>query len=305
MKKIIRLTESDLTRIVKKILIGGNKSINESVDNIVNEIKPPYFRNLGKMRIGPNRYNEIFSKILNQPVRIENYDNGDYMIFNSNGKYIYQEFYVDGYWEKLKYDDNGNQIYYEDSKGTWWKKEYDENGKLVYHEKSDGHYYKKTSKNNNIQKSEDRVLEKIIRILEPPYFHNLDSMGITDDELIIEILSKIFNQPITLFDTKNIIGPSKGIINKKGKILYTEDTEIFFDDDDIEWYKYEYDEKGNQISQEDNYGTLLKTEYDEKGNIISLEDNYGYWDKREYDSNGNLIYHETSDEGIILDKRRE
>jgi len=33
-------------------------------------------------------------------------------------------------------DDNGNQIYLENSKGDWRKKEYDDKGNQIYHENS-------------------------------------------------------------------------------------------------------------------------------------------------------------------------
>ena len=39
-------------------------------------------------------------------------------------------------------DKNGNQIYFEDSKGYWYKKEYDSNGNEIYHENSNGYWSK-------------------------------------------------------------------------------------------------------------------------------------------------------------------
>ena len=37
-------------------------------------------------------------------------------------------------------DDDGNQIYYENSDGDWYKSEYDSNGKLLYHKTSSGYW---------------------------------------------------------------------------------------------------------------------------------------------------------------------
>ena len=36
------------------------------------------------------------------------------------------------------YDTNGNEIYYENSKGHWVKREYDVNGNRIYYEDSNG-----------------------------------------------------------------------------------------------------------------------------------------------------------------------
>ena len=63
-----------------------------------------------------------------------------------------------------------------------------------------------------------------------------------------------------------------------------------------------YDEKGNQIYFEDSNGYWDKWEYDEKGNEIYFENSSGNWAKWEYDKKGNRIYSEDSD-GEIIDKR--
>jgi len=67
------------------------------------------------------------------------------------------------------------------------------------------------------------------------------------------------------------------------------------------WFEV-YDVKGNQIYLEDSNGYWAKWEYDEKGNEIYFEDSKGNWAKWEYDEKGNEIYYESSN-GIIIDKR--
>ena len=62
------------------------------------------------------------------------------------------------------------------------------------------------------------------------------------------------------------------------------------------------DANGNEIYLEDSEGFWRKYEYDANGNLIYFENSDGYWSKREYDSNGNQIYYEDSD-GEIIDKR--
>jgi len=51
------------------------------------------------------------------------------------------EYYNIEYYYIQIYDNNGNEIYFEDSDGGWCKWEYDANGKLIYKEDSEGYKY--------------------------------------------------------------------------------------------------------------------------------------------------------------------
>ena len=62
------------------------------------------------------------------------------------------------------------------------------------------------------------------------------------------------------------------------------------------------DKNGNEIYWEDSDGYWRKYEYDSNGNPIYFEYTDEYWSKWEYDSNGNVIYYESS-EGYIEDNR--
>ena len=78
--------------------------------------------------------------------------------------------------------------------------------------------------------------------------------------------------------------------------------EIYFEDSNGSWGKYEFDSNGNQIYFENSYRWWCKKEYDSNGNEIYFEDSTGWWYKREFDSNGNKIYLENS-HGEIIDNR--
>ena len=78
--------------------------------------------------------------------------------------------------------------------------------------------------------------------------------------------------------------------------------EIYWEDSDGYWRKYEYDSNGNKIYYEYTDEYWSKWEYDSNGNKIYYEDSDGYWSKREYDSNGNCIYYENYN-GLIEDNR--
>ena len=106
---------------------------------------------------------------------------------------------------------------------------------------------------------------KIISLLEKPYFQNLMSMGISNDlyEIIFE---RIFNHPVIIEYKEN-----NSIYNKEGKSVYIENS----------------------------LGKWVKKEYDKNGNEIYYEQSDGYWYKREYNDNGDETYFENSKGHII------
>ena len=81
----------------------------------------------------------VLSGIFGEPVRYSDdiiYDDNG-IIFNENGNQIYLE-NSNGDWEKWEYDEDGRILYREYDTGKWKKWEYDENGKQIYYEDSDG-----------------------------------------------------------------------------------------------------------------------------------------------------------------------
>ena len=110
-----------------------NKKYERYIDYIVNDLKPPYFKNMrNQYGLSPNEYELVLSKVFNEPVRTK-----VNMVYNQLGDMIYHET-GDGNWYKQEYDDQRNQIYYEDSNGYWWKKEYNDRGNKIYYENSYG-----------------------------------------------------------------------------------------------------------------------------------------------------------------------
>jgi len=109
---------------------------------------------------------------------------------------------------------------------------------------------------------------KIISILDKPYFKNLESMGIDKDHYN-EIFKRIYNETVTISNREisNGINEERYISSESGRTLYNEIS-------NGGWYRYEYDNNGNKLY---------------------IENSEGYWEKRDYDWNGNIIYHETSE----------
>ena len=62
------------------------------------------------------------------------------------------------------------------------------------------------------------------------------------------------------------------------------------------------DKNGNEIYFENSNGVWVKWEYDSKGKEIYYENSDGFWVKWEWDSQGNELYYETSN-GKIEDYR--
>ena len=119
-----------------------NKKYERYINYIVNDIKPPYFKNMGEnYGLSEKEYELVLGKIFNQPISVQlSFENPlaeSNKVFNKNDQPIYYED-SDGDWVKREYDSNGNVIYYEDSTGVWGKYKYDTNGNKIYSVDSNG-----------------------------------------------------------------------------------------------------------------------------------------------------------------------
>jgi hypothetical protein len=90
------------------------------------------------MGIDKGQYEDIFSNLYNQPVSVKYDINDNGIVYDSLYNDLYYENIGSNYWEKREFDENGKQIYYEDSNGYWTKREYGENGNEIYYEDSKG-----------------------------------------------------------------------------------------------------------------------------------------------------------------------
>ena len=60
-----------------------------------------------------------------------------FIINDDNGNELYYED-SDGAWNRCEFNDNGNELYYETSDGYWNRFEYDDDGSVTYREDSNG-----------------------------------------------------------------------------------------------------------------------------------------------------------------------
>jgi hypothetical protein len=160
-----------------------------------------------------------------------------------------------------------------------------------------------------MNKKYERYINYIVNDIETPYFINMrDSYGLSEKEYSL-VLSKVFNQPVTIKDTL--------VYDTNGKVIYSESfdgfwvkreyntngKEIYRENSDGDWYKHEYNTNGKQIYYENSSGDWVKREYNTNGKVTYSENSNGYWIKQVYDTNGNRIYFEDSN-GTIRDNRR-
>jgi|688.fasta_scaffold250943_2 hypothetical protein len=275
-----------MKQIIKRILREQIQSPDylEKVSRILLQSEPPYFKMM-KDHYGvtdlKDQY-EVLHYIYGNDIRIYFGFNTIYISRGNNDRNkIYQE-ESDGYWTKWEYDSDGFMIYFEDIY-KWWKSEYDENGNETYYENSDGTIRDKRNITESKVIKEQRLSynEKVSKILEPPYIHNMEEQfGVTDHNDQLEILKYIYGNDIRINHTS---------------IFNSNFNEIYFETSNGYWIKREFNSRGDQTYNEDINGEWKKFEYDSKGNNIFYEDNDGYWCKYEYDSNGYLKYSENSD----------
>jgi hypothetical protein len=138
-----------MKKVIRKILKEDRRQM--YLDKIIQVINNDYplFKNMElygfKEQLSEEELNYVLSGIFGEPVTLDGQN-----IYNQNGNQIYWE-QSNGTWGKKEYDENGNKIYYENSYGYWEKKEYDENGNIIYHEDSYGYWEKKEyDENGNI-----------------------------------------------------------------------------------------------------------------------------------------------------------
>ena len=95
-----------------------NEKYERYINYIVNDIEPPYFKNMRDLYgLSEDEYEMVLYKVYNQPISIvdSSYTLGN-IVFNKDGNEIYFED-SNGYWEKYEYNTNGDRIYYENSNG--------------------------------------------------------------------------------------------------------------------------------------------------------------------------------------------
>jgi hypothetical protein len=89
-------------------------------------------------------------------------------IYDEKGNQIYFE-NSKGYWSKWKYDEKGNVIYFEDSNGYWSKWEYDEKDHRICYEDSNSYWEKSEydEKGNMIyyENSKGKVIDERVKEL--------------------------------------------------------------------------------------------------------------------------------------------
>jgi len=86
-----------------------------------------------------------------------------------------------------------------------------------------------------------KYIEYIVKDIQLPYLKSLEPYGLKQEEYEM-ILSKVYGQPVTI--------KGNDVYNINGNQIYYEDINGF-------WKKYEYDINGNLIYVEDSYGVII------------------------------------------------
>ena len=178
----------------------------------------------------------------------------------------------DGSWEKYQYDQNGDEIFYENSNGNWKRT------KTICTDNSVESY----SEQDNGETSFAKL-----------YFNNFG-------ELIKFSKSDGTETEYKYDDNGNCIyaRDADGIWWKTS--YFESGREVFTERSDGYWKKEQYDINGHEISSEDSTGELKKYKYDTNGNMVLYEvfdcvsgnPTAVYQKEYQYDSNNNLIYEE-------------
>lgn len=188
------------------------------------------------------------------------YKNGDYLksIYNKN-KLIANEEFTDGQLFIYRYDDNGNQIYYENN-GFWIVSEYDSDNNLIYREKSNGEIYDVRPKKNITESVEDKnsYYKKIIPLLKKPYMVDFINFNIPKEDWG-DIFRMIYGWRISIHMSEGINFEGMKVIPEYVQIHLdvphiNKRVLIYFEDADGDWVERDFDENGKLIGYEDRDG---------------------------------------------------
>jgi hypothetical protein len=95
MKKIVRLTESDLNKIVRRVL---KESKEDFIEKISKSLVEPYFKDLINLGIEIEYWVDVLSQLFNEKVGIgQEQTFGVLLVYDENNNIIYRENIPDGY----------------------------------------------------------------------------------------------------------------------------------------------------------------------------------------------------------------
>jgi hypothetical protein len=124
-------------------------------------------------------------------------------------------------------------------------------------------------------KNSKEYLDRIVKILEVPYFREMENYGIRDIEEQEYILCKLYGFDISI-----------------------DGFDILFN------YKRIYDINGNDLYYENSKGGWYKYEYNSSNKPIYYENGGGYWRIWRYNEEGKSIFEDNTDsDGKIIDNR--
>jgi hypothetical protein len=238
----------------KPVYITGMDEVLDKKDN-----NPLYYET-------PDGYWELY-RWDNDHLTYKEYPNGDYLrkVYDNYGNLIEHEELDMGNLSIYRYDQNENQIYYENN-GFWIVSEFNSNNELIYREKSDGEIYDIRSKKNITESVEDKnsYYKKIIPLLKKPYMVDFHNFNIPIEEWG-DIFRMIYGWRITIHMSDSFIVGGVSLpqyvqvmleIPHTGKELL-----VYYEDAYGDWVEKEYDSKtGQLIGFEDGEGKSYVTE---------------------------------------------
>ena len=237
-----------------KVTIKG--IIKESTDNrqryysrVSKVIRPPYFLDLMSLGVPQEEWVEVFKTLYKENVLVSTFQRGEEItggiVTDKETNILYYEG-EGGDYTMREFDKNNNvtYLYKTDGRGNefWEKSIFNDRGESVYYENSKGKVSDVRDPDEiNESKYSDKLIGKILNTLKPPFRYDLESLGIPRDEWD-GIISKVFNEDLMMKDIVDAIY----ITNIYGEPRYMESRNgnYFID---------EYDDHGNVIYKESNY----------------------------------------------------
>ena len=261
---------------IKGIIKESNDYKQRYYDKLSKVIRPPYFVDLQRLGIPEDEWRGVFYTLYNQNVLVSSFyrdeqitggivtDKGTNILYyeGEGGDYVIREF------DK---NDNVTYLFKTDGRGNeyWEKSIFNDKGESIYYENSEGRISDVKDPDYDLNESvySDKLIDKIIDTLKPPFRYDLESLGIPRDEWD-GIISKVFNEDLVVKDVVDAIYVTD--IYGQSRYMESRNGNYFID---------EYDDDGNVIYKESNYpnsGTKYKEWFTYgNGKLIDYKDSNG------------------------------
>jgi len=132
-----------------------------------------------------------------------------------------------------------------------------------------------------LKEQKEDFYKKLSKVINRPYFNDLESIGIKDQREIKKVMQYVFDPSekyLTDGDFEVVLGGSPSYVSGEHGVIYEE----HWSSNDYEYWEHHPNGNVKYHEMGEGYGVWEKSYYDETEKLISFEDSDGYWVKMKW-----------------------